>query len=110
MATTILDLPLDAWVVILVHLDRARLAETFEAIFWLLGVPMAYKLDAFWIVVSQARLLEPHRRFDDMPDPQPYIHVCAQLVDMGVPADRALDLSAQADGNFLSALELLGWA
>lgn len=105
----ILDLPLDAWVVIMIHLDVARLPSAFEQVFELLNISKAHKLDTFFVVVSQARFVQSSVPFDSMPDATPYREVCTQLVDMGFSRDDAMHVSSQSNGNLLTAFDLLGW-
>ena len=57
---SLLSIPLDAWVVILRHVDERDIVRAFSRIYasGALGVPPFRKLDAFWLVVTQARLHE----------------------------------------------------
>jgi hypothetical protein len=58
-AVTLRDIPLDAWVVIMMHVERSNLVCVFDRIFasGALSVPLRSRLDTFWVVISQARIV-----------------------------------------------------
>ena len=49
------DLPVDVWVIIMKHAQNQMFLDTFNTLFLsgALNIPAKYKLDTFWIVVSQ---------------------------------------------------------
>lgn len=110
----ITDLPLDAWVVILIHIDSTNLLKIFNTLFKsrAINISLKYKLDTFWIVMSQARYLSHIVKLEKeatFPDVGLYKTSFETLVDMGVPADTASYAVGRAYGDIQGAMLMLGW-
>jgi len=58
--TNIVDIPMDTWVIILRFINRKDLVSTFNCLFDadIFNIPEKYRLDTFWVVMSQARYLD----------------------------------------------------
>lgn len=112
MAVSISDIPLDAWVVILRHIDRRNLVGVFDRCFHanVFGISERDRIDTFWIVMTQARLMDE----EEMPyfafDPTPYCSTRDRLLEFGLPTERVSEVVRQSHGNFENALQILGWA
>lgn len=110
-ALKVSDIPLDAWVVILRHIDRHNLVRVFDDCFDanVFGIDKKDRMNTFWIVMAQARLLDQ----EEMPvfdiDPTPYVSTRNRLLDFGLPPDRVAEVVRQSQGDFDVALHLLGW-
>ena len=112
---SLLSIPLAAWVVILRHVDERDIVRAFSRIYasGALGVPPFRKLDAFWLVVTQARLHEREAEalmFEDTPDAAPYHAARQTLVEMGLPYDTASNVAGDARGDLQRAMAMLGWS
>lgn len=112
---SITDIPLDVWATVMLHLDEpARLVQTFDRLFLArtLNVPIEHRLDAFWTLMSLARL-ESCRREERIeqqwPDSSRHVDTFSTLLDLGVPEGTALAAVQQSDGYLYSATEMLGW-
>ena len=110
----IAQLPLDAWVIVMLHIDASNLLHVFNCLFCAraIAVPLSSKLDAFWIVVSQARCLQAtasRERAVPFPDVQSYRTAHEMLSDMGLHVDVIRDVVDTADGDVYQAMWLLGW-
>lgn len=106
------DIPLDAWVIILRHINKQNLIEIYDILFAsrAIKVPVQEKLNTFWIVVSQSRYLdELDQEFDQMPDPSESKVVLRTLQEMGLHKDRAYEVVRQACSNLDNAFQILGW-
>ena len=111
--TTIFDIPLDAWVVILRFVDKQKLVDTFNKLFdsQILNIPEQCRIDTFWIVVSQSRYLDQCEKEIELPEPNGFVHqnCLAKLVEMGVNREHALNVVRATNGDFDGAMGFLGW-
>tara|TARA_B100001778_G_C18486769_1_gene583058 strand:+ start:86 stop:424 length:339 start_codon:yes stop_codon:yes gene_type:complete len=109
--TTIFDIPLDAWVIILRFIDKKNLVETFNRLFAsrILDIPNSFRIDTFMIVVSQARYLDTKE--EECPEINAIVHRNSfdKLVDMGVEKNRASILVQESNGDLEHAMFLIGW-
>lgn len=111
--TTIFDIPLDAWVVILRFIDKQKLVDTFNKLFvsQILNIPAQCRIDTFWIVVSQSRYLDSCEKEVELPEPNSFVHQSCfnRLTEMGVNHERALNVIRETNGDFQGAMGFLGW-
>ena len=112
--TAITDLPLDAWVVILMHVDNNNLLQSFNVLVKsrAINIPLKYRLDTFWTVMSQARYLSQKTKVEEevaFPDADLYKTSFEKLRGMGVPVDQASDVVGRAYGDIEGAMMILGW-
>jgi hypothetical protein len=111
--TTVFDIPLDAWIVILRFIDKQNLVETFNKLFdsEILNIPQQCRIDTFWIVVSQSRYIDECEKEVELPEPNGLIHknCLDKLVEMGVNKESALNVVRKTNGDFHGAMEVLGW-
>ena len=109
--TNIHDIPLDAWVIILRHIDKFNFIPTYEKLFIsrAICVPVKEKLNTFWLVISQSRYIDRIESFDEMPDPMESKIALCKLQELGIGEDRACELIRTANGSLMGALELVGW-
>ncbi len=111
--TTIFDIPLDAWVVILRFIDKQKLVDTFNKLFdsRILNIPAQCRIDTFWIVVSQSRYLDECEKEVELPEPNSLVHrnCLDKLTEMGVNRDYALNVVRATNGDFQGAMGFLGW-
>lgn len=104
-------IPLDAWVVILRYVNRHNLVEVFDNCFHanVFGVRTQDRVDTFWIVMTQARLLDE----EGMPgfdlDATPFHTTFRTLLEFGVCVDSAKDLVRRGNGSLDAAMHMLGW-
>ena len=94
-------IPIDAWVVILRFINKHDLVHTYNILFRsrAINVPIWEKLNTFWIVVSQSRMLDSCTEFDDIPNIYETKSVFAKLKDMGLHEDRASEIIRSVNGN-----------
>ena len=97
--TNILDIPLDAWVIILRHIDRFNLIPTYNKLFIsrAICVPIKEKLNTFWIVISQSRYIDKIESFDEMPDSMESKIALHRLQQLGIDKERACELIRTAN-------------
>ena len=109
--TNILDIPLDAWVIILRHIDKFNLIPTYNKLFIsrAICVPVKEKLNTFWIVISQSRYIDTIESFDEMPDSIESKIALHKLQQLGIGQERACELIRTANGSLSGALEIVGW-
>lgn len=109
--TNIIDIPLDAWVIILRYIDKLNLISTYDKLFIsrAICVPVKEKLNTFWIVISQSRYIDQMEYFDEMPDPMESKLTLYQLKKLGIVEERACELIRTANGSLIGALEIIGW-
>lgn len=109
--THIHDIPVDAWVIILRYIDRHKLVETFDILFEsdIFGIPKEFKIDTFWIVISQARLLDQQLECESDLNSLPMRELFNKLKEYGFNDDMAADLVRKSNGEFSNALSILGW-
>lgn len=113
---TIRDIPLDAWVIVLKFINPELLVQTFHNLFYstALNIPERYKMDAFWIVVAEARhaadrSMLVNSREDFLCDLHLY-HSCRDtLIEMGVHSENATRLARDSNGSLDAAFSILGW-
>lgn len=99
-------LPLDVWVIVMRHIGSDRLLETFNTLFSsrALNVPVRYKLDTFWIIVSQARHLYGMEEQALFPNVDTYRTTLQQLQEMGVSREDASRAVSISNGNLDDAM------
>ena len=107
-ATTLVDVPLDAWAVVFQHVPDRELVSTFNAlqdagVFTSMG-----RLDVFWSVVSKMKA-EQTPTFATFPEARFFQDSADALCDMGVPRDVAQRVVGVANGDLAHAMSLLGW-
>ena len=109
--THVHDIPVDAWVIILRYIDRHKLVETFDILFEsdIFGIPKELKIDTFWIVISQARLLDQQIHSEPNLDASHIRLLFNKLKEFGFNDDAASDLVRNSNGQFSNALTMLGW-
>ena len=109
--TSILDIPLDAWVVIMRYIDRNNLVKTYNNIFGsnALNIPTREKLNTFWILVSQARMLDKLEEICELPNVDFFKQTFSKLTEMGMHKDQALNIVRASNGNLEKAFRILGW-
>ena len=109
--TNILDIPLDAWVIILRHIDKCNLIPTYNKLFFsrAICVPVQEKLNTFWIVISQSRYIDKIESFDEMPDSMESKIALHKLQQFGIGQERACELIRTANGSLNGPLEIVGW-
>ena len=111
--TIITDLPLDAWVIVLMYVDNNNLLESFNVLVnsRAINIPLKYRLNTFWTVMSQARYLSQKKIEKEISFPNSDIYKSSfgKLIDMGVPIDKASDAVGRAYGNIEEAMKKLGW-
>lgn len=102
----IVDLPLDVWVIVMRHISNDQLLATFNTLYLsgALNVPVRCKLDAFWIVVSQARHLRQMQEAALFPDVGLYQHAFTQLREMGVSVEDASRAVSVSNGSLDDAM------
>lgn len=100
------QLPLDAWVVIMMHIDNNDLLRTFDTLILsrALNIPLKYRLDTFWIIVSQARYLGRVDSESSFPDIELYRESLHQLQEMGVSSAEAAEAVSVSNGTFEGAV------
>lgn len=100
------QLPLDAWVIIMMHIDNKDLLRTFDTLILsrALNIPLKYKLDTFWILVSQARYLGLVDLESPFPDVEMYRESFHQLQEMGVSSTEASEAVGVSNGTFEGAV------
>lgn len=105
------DIPLDVWVIILRYIDRHNLVRVFDCCFDanVFGISEKERVNTFWTVMTQARLLEQQEMPDFNIDPTPFLSTRDRLLDFGLPAEQVADVVRRSHGNFENALLLLGW-
>jgi hypothetical protein len=111
MKVTIQDLPLDAWVVVLLNIDRNNLLHVFNHLIQsrAINIALSQKLNTFWIVMSQARLYTYIEPIDDnFPHVNDYKTSHRVLCDMGFTNDVAYEAVRYSNGNIEGALSFLG--
>ena len=90
---TLCDIPIDAWVVILRHVNKKKLINTYNKLFIsrAINVPLTEKLNTFWMVVSQSRLMDVEE-FDTMPDSMKCKNILSNLMKDGVDEKKACEM------------------
>ena len=111
MVLQISDIPLDAWVVILRYINRHDLVEVFNNCFDanVFGIANKDRMDTFWIVMTQARLLDKEEMPESCIDPTPYRCTHERLREFGLSVDRVSEIVRQSNGDFETAMYMLGW-
>ena len=109
-STPIHNIPLDAWIIILRFIDKQALVETFNNLFSsnIFNIPEKYKLDTFWLVVSQARYMD----YEDILNLERSYMFRAnsmKLMEMGVDRETTYTILRETHGHLLAAFERLGW-
>ena len=102
------DLPVDVWVIVMKHVQNQKLLETFDTLFLsrAINIPAKYKLDTFWIVVSQ-RHMEQIEEKTMFPDVDMFKDTFQKLREMGVSFDKASHAVRIANGKLDDAVHYL---
>lgn len=113
------DIPLDIWVIIMRFINSNEIVQTFENLFLsnIFNIPEINKLDAFWIVVSQARYMDNQEKQlidwanDNQTDEIIRTHCTFnKLIDMGLNSEQAREVTIHSLGHLDAAIHLLGWS
>lgn len=113
------DIPLDIWVIIMRFINSNEIVQTFENLFSsdIFNIPEINKLDAFWIVVSQARYMDTQEKQlidwanDNQTDEIIRTHCTFnKLIDMGLNSEQAREVTIHSFGHLDAAINLLGWS
>lgn len=88
------------------YIDNNKLLKTFNILFLsqAFNIPLRYKLDTFWTIISQARYLEKLEEETLFPDVDMYRNTFKQLREMGVSSDNASNAVGISNGNIDSAI------
>jgi predicted transcriptional regulator len=109
--TTIDDVPMDAWVIILRHVNRNNLIDMYNRLIIsrAIRIPLEERLNTFWVVVSQARYLEQLEMMSPMPHANDAKLMLTKLVEYGINENYACELVRRTNADIHHAFELLGW-
>lgn len=114
MTITIQDLPLDAWVIIMLNVKDEDLINSFNKLIscQAIYVPLQERLNTFWIVASQARTYnnakESMEMFTDACDAKVFKSMYNVLNEMGFSSDMAMNAIRSSNGRIETALNYLG--
>lgn len=104
------DIPIDVWVVVLRHVDKQNIIDTYNKLFIsrAINIPLKEKLNTFWIVVSQSRQMDFDNEFDIMPDSTIPKMMLLELKKNGMDEAEAMKVIRDMNGNDVNeTLQLL---
>lgn len=112
--TTIQDLPLDTWVIIMLNVRGEDLINSFNKLIHCqaIYIPLQERLNTFWIVAAQARtynnMKESIEMFTDACDATVFKNMYNVLNQMGFGPDVTMDAIRSSNGKIETALCYLG--
>jgi hypothetical protein len=112
--TSIQDLPLDAWVVVMLNVHDNDMLNSFNKLIncQAIHIPVSERLNAFWIVMSQARIYNAAKKsidlFSETCDADAFKSIYDKLHEMGFDSDATMNAVRHSNGKLEAALDYLG--
>ena len=112
--TTIQDLPLDAWAIVMLNVKDNDMLNSFNKLIncQAINIPISERLNTFWIITSHARLYnnekESEEMFIDHEDPEMFKNIYHKLYEMGFNETVAMNAVRRSEGSLHLALAHLG--
>tara|TARA_B100000787_G_C16163905_1_gene282842 strand:- start:881 stop:1276 length:396 start_codon:yes stop_codon:yes gene_type:complete len=112
--TTIQDLPLDTWVIVMLNVHRDDMLNSFNKLIscQAIKIPLYERLNVFWVVMSQARMYDKTQELGDMfvnaHDAGMFKNIRDRLHEMGFSSEATIDAVRYSNGNLENAFDYLG--
>ena len=112
--TSIQDLPLDAWVVVMLNVHENDMLNSFNKLIncQAIHIPVSERLNTFWIVMSQARMYNAANKsanlFLNTCDADAFRSIYDKLHEMGFDSDVTINAVRHSNGKLEAALDYLG--
>lgn len=107
--TNLRHLPTDVWAEIFAFVDEQQLVMQFDVLCNAGVFENSCRLTTFWEIQCKMHRRRDDDPFVDFPDTGRYAHVCTTLTEMGLPKEKALTVTRDANGDLGVALSVLGW-